>query len=446
MVILGLGSNVGDRFAHLQKALEKIKLIPNLIIKQVSPLYVSDALLPENAPSTWNMPFINCAIRCETVLTPEELLNAIKQIEIQLGRPLQKAEWSPRNIDIDILAWDDLTQYDNQLHIPHEYLHERPFAFWPLADIAPFWVYPIAGSLQGKTAVELASQWGSRFTGEAPFHTKQIHQRIDTSELVGILNLTPDSFSSDGAFYKPKAAIEQLVSLVDAGATIIDIGAEATGPNATPITAAEEWLRLEPVLLALCEIKNNLAFMPKISIDTYHPETVKKASAFNIDWINDVSGGMNSAMLDVLTDDHAGDIVIMHHLGVPVNSQTLAARQDAVFIVYQWAEKQLGILQNLGINHERIIIDVGIGYGKTAEQSLALIKNCRLFHNLGTRLLIGHSRKSFLKSFTDNPPNERDHETLALSLYLNEQKIDYLRVHNVAAHAKAFKVAAAVQT
>jgi 2-amino-4-hydroxy-6-hydroxymethyldihydropteridine diphosphokinase/dihydropteroate synthase len=438
MIILGLGSNVGDRFAYLKKALQKIAMIPHVFVKQVSPLYISDALLPSNAPNTWDKPFINCAIRCETTLKPEELLKATKGIELELGRPFKKEHWSPRNIDIDILAWNDLTQYDNQLHIPHEHLTERPFALWPLSDIAPFWVHPLIG----QTAVELVAPWGSRFDGNALFHTKQIQHRLDTAELVGILNLTPNSFSNDGKFLNPEAAINHLIHLVNSGATIIDIGAQATGPSTCVITAEEEWMRLEPVLSAFSAIKDSLILPPKISIDTYHPETVKKAYNYDIDWINDVSGGMNPAMQSLLAEQ-ATDIVIMHQLGIPAGSKKIPLNQNPVEVVYQWAEKQLELFQKIGIDKQRIILDVGIGYGNTPEQAMLLLNHCHHFKKLGARLLVGHSRKSFLNNFTSNPANERDYETVALSLLLNNLGVDYLRVHNVAAHAQAFKVSAA---
>lgn len=441
MVILGLGSNIGDRLANLRAALLLIKKIPTLSVKQVSPVYISDALLPENAPTAWDTPYLNLAVRCETTLAPYDLLNHTKQVEMTLGRKPGK-NWSPRIIDVDILAWDDLIQYDKVLHIPHEYLHERPFALWPLADVAPDWIYPLPGPQQGKTAVEIISKWGSHFSGEAPFHTRQIQQRIDTSQIVGVLNLTPNSFSHDGKLTDIKSTLTHVKELVAAGAEIIDIGAEATGPDASPISAAHEWQRLEPCLSILLAELPTLFIKPKISIDTYHAETAEKALALGVDWVNDVSGATDPAMQDLLAQ-HCCDVVVMHHLGIPTRrDQILPANQDCVALVYQWAEKHLTKLEARGIARERIIFDVGIGFGKTVKQSLTLLKNIQAFRALGTRLLVGHSRKSFLQQFTPNPPAERDIETVALSLHLSAQAVDYIRVHDVDAHARTFKVAA----
>jgi len=438
MVILGLGSNVGDRLAYLRRALHFIRLIPQLRVKQVSPVYLSDALLPKNAPNSWDMPYLNLAIRCETSLTPYDLLSHTKQVEINLGRkPGQN--WGPRVIDVDILAWDDLVQYDEALHIPHECLHERPFALWPLADVAPHWIYPLPGPYQGKTAIEMVA--GSRFSGDAPFHTRQIQQRIDTSQLVGILNITPNSFSDGGKFSSVHHALIQAKELINAGADIIDIGAEATGPDAISITAEQEWLRLEPLLTTLIPELSKQFIQPKISIDTRHAGTAQKALQLGVDWINDVSGLTNKAMQNLMSE-YDCDVVMMHHLTIPAQREhTLPLNQDPLKLVYEWAERQL---DQLSIPRERIIFDVGLSFGKTATQSLELLKNITLFKNLGMRLLIGHSRKSLLRSYTLNPPDERDLETTVLSLYLNQLSVDYLRIHDVDMHARAFKVAASL--
>jgi 2-amino-4-hydroxy-6-hydroxymethyldihydropteridine diphosphokinase / dihydropteroate synthase len=443
VVILGIGTNIGDRLYNLRCALRLIKKIPNLHVKQMSPLYVSDALLPEGAPDAWDMPHLNLAIRCETHLAPYDLLGRIKYIENALGRKPAES-WSPRIIDIDILAWDNLIHYDSVLHIPHEHLHERPFALWPLADVAPDWVYPLSGAFQHKTAAELATQWGPRDEGKAPLHTRQIQQRIDTSQLVGTLNVTPDSFSDGGIFVTTEQALNQAKHLVSSGAEIIDIGAEATGPAVTPITAAEEWRRLEPILTELIAQNYPTTIKPKISVDTYHPATAKKALGLGVHWINDVSGGTQLAMQEVFTESTC-DIVIMHHLTLPASQQhVIPLSQNHLALIHQWAGAQLDHLQAQGISKERIIFDVGLGFGKTAHQSLALVKNIHLFRSLGIRLLVGHSRKSFLQQFISRSPAERDLETVIMSLYLNEQAVDYLRVHNVDLHARAFKVTAAL--
>ncbi len=418
MVILGLGSNVGDRLANLRKGLNLIRAIPQTSVAQVSPIYISDALLPENAPTHWdNRPYLNAALRCDTKLEPYEFLKIIKNIEIAVGRK-PDSDWAPRPLDIDILAWDDLVQYDKLLHIPHEHLLTRPFALWPLADVAPNWIHP-----RGDRAAKMAQDLKSK---PDPLNTKQIPHRIDTAQLVGTINLAPDSFSDGGQ----TVTFEKIKKLADAGADVIDIGAEATNPNAKPITPEEEWRRLEPFL-------SNLKSIPaKISLDTRNAKTAEKALALGIDWINDVSGLTNPAMQELIRA-HTCDVVMMHHVTIPASKDhVLPEDQDVVKLVYQWGEQQL---EKLNIPRERIIFDVGIGFGKTAQQSLDLLKNIEVFKSLGCRLLVGHSRKSFLELFTQKPPQERDLETVLFSLHLNQKGVDYLRVHDVDYHARAFR-------
>lgn len=444
MVVLGLGTNVGDRLAHLRKAYAAIQQLEGVTVQQVSPVYLSDALLPDNAPAEWDMPHLNLALACECALTPPDLLRQIKNIEYAMGRQPDAAHWGPRIIDIDILAWDELVLHSDTLTIPHQHLTERPFALWPLADVAPLWTFPLPGAKQGKTAAQLVEDWGSRFAGTAPMHTRQVYQRIDMPQLVGILNVTPDSFSDGGQFLSVEKAVEQALHLVSSGAEIIDIGAESTAPHASLMTAEAEWTRLEPVLNAIRAASNDFLIAPKISVDTRHADTASKALKAGADWINDVSGLQEAAMREIVAASRAY-CVVMHHLSIPASRDHVLPRHvDAVKQVIEWAEKQLELLTRAGIAKEKIIFDPGIGFGKSPEQSLALIKNITAFKTLDTRLLIGHSRKSFLSLFTPYPPADRDVESLAVSLYLAKQPVDYLRLHHVEWCARGFRVMGAL--
>jgi 2-amino-4-hydroxy-6-hydroxymethyldihydropteridine diphosphokinase/dihydropteroate synthase len=440
MVILGLGSNIGDRLFYLRSALQLLKSVVELRIIRVSPIYLSDALLHADGRAEWNLPYLNLAIAIKTTLTPYELLHQVKNIETRIGR-MPGEDWSPRPIDIDILAWDDLVQYDEKLHLPHEYVATRPFALWPLADVAPRWIHPVLH----QTASELCAGWGSRFTGEAPLHTRQIAQRIDTSELMGILNITPDSFSDGGKLLDPAAVIASAHALIKDGATLLDIGAEATNPQAQGISAEQEWQRLEIILPALIAERKNFLLPAKISIDTRHVTTAERALALGVDWINDVSGLTNPAMQQIIAASQC-DVVMMHQLGIPANAATiLPLHKDPVKLVYAWAEQQFAVLEKLAIAPERIIFDFGIGFGKNPTQSLELLQRFAEFKSLNVRLLVGHSRKLFQTLFTDKLAAERDVETLPISLYLNQLQADFLRVHNVADHTRMFKVMGSFQ-
>lgn len=444
MVILCLGSNLGDRLGNLRKALHAIQSIKDLAVLQVSPVYLSDALMPENAAEDWDMPYLNVGIRCETTLDPFFLLDQLKNIETTIGRKPTTRHWGPRVIDIDILAMGDTVIQSERLNVPHLSLQERPFALWPLADVAPLWIFPLPGENQGKTAAQMVEAWGSRFSGEAPFHTRQIYQRIDTPQLVGIVNVTPDSFSDGNRYLNPELAVQHIIQLIEDGAEIIDIGAESTAPTATPLDADEEWQRLEPVLKAIQAIQHQFIIPPKISIDTRHSSVAAKALEIGVDWINDVSGLDDVAMRNIIAQSHA-DCVVMHHLSIPESRNHVLPRdKDPVRAVFAWAEKRLQELEQHGIHRDRIIFDPGIGFGKMAEQSLLVLKNVDAFKSLGVRVLIGHSRKTFISLLTGLPFAERDIETVALTVCLAKQPVDYLRVHNVEWNARALRVAAAL--
>ena len=137
-IILGLGSNIGHRIAHLREALCQLEKISELQIEHYSPVYESDALLPDAAPAGWDQPYLNMAVRCVSSLSPAALLAQLKAIEQAMGRSYY-ARWSPRIIDIDILAWGTLRLDSAALTIPHPELEKRPFALWPLLDVMPEW-------------------------------------------------------------------------------------------------------------------------------------------------------------------------------------------------------------------------------------------------------------------------------------------------------------------
>ncbi len=261
-----------------------------------------------------------------------------------------------------------------------------------------------------------------------------------TTRIAGILNVTPDSFSDGGEYFAPEMAVEQARRMLADGADIIDIGAESTRPGASSLTHDEEWERLQPVLEALCG--ENI----KISIDTRHPQTAEKSLKYGIEWINDVSGFDNPAMVEVAKNCDA-KLVIMHNLGIPADPKNIIDdKLDVIDEVYHWAEDRIKSLSEQGISNNRIIFDPGIGFGKDAEQSLNLLKNISHFKKLGVEIMVGHSRKSFLTGFTDKPAAGRDFETAIISAYLAQQKVDFLRVHNVEKNLQAVKIATALDS
>ncbi len=439
MVILGLGCNLGDRLYQLRQAFELITTIDAISVKKISPIYESNALLPSNATVQWALPYYNCALRCETDLEPLALLAELKAIELQIGRkPAER--WAPRLIDIDILAWDNLV-YDNaQLKIPHPGLLERPFALWPLADVAPSWQYPVSSQQQGQYADCLIAKWGSRFSKQAPLNTYQILPRLTGPQIVGILNLSANSFSKDG-LVDERQVEQRVLAMINEGAEIIDVGAVATNPFANDSALRNEWQRLQPMLDVVLATKERRQADIKISVDTFSPNVIRQLQHYPIDWINDQTGLVQPEMVDLLLDTEA-DVVVMHHLAIPEDrNQSIPYDQDVVAVVASWCQQRIEQLLTLGFSQQRLIIDPGIGFGKQAFQSLALLQQAKVFTTLGVRSLFGYSRKSFLSLFTSQIAADRSHETVAVTAGLASQGIDYLRVHDVAANRRALNIA-----
>lgn len=252
--------------------------------------------------------------------------------------------------------------------------------------------------------------------------------------LVGIVNVTPDSFSGDGMDADKAIALAE--QLVKDGADIIDIGAESTRPGATALTAEEEWARLAPVLSRIMEAPWRRHV--RLSVDTRHALTASRALDLGVEIINDVSGLHNHAMAQLLAG-HNGDVVVMHALSIPADAaQTLPIECDVVAELLAWKTKITQQAVGHGIAAERLIYDVGIGFGKTPKQSLELMLAAAQFQQNGGRWLFGHSRKSYLTLFTSADAPLRDDLTLAFSAQLAHAGADFIRVHAVARHAQLF--------
>lgn len=255
-------------------------------------------------------------------------------------------------------------------------------------------------------------------------------------KLMGIVNVTPDSFSDGGNAYDARQALAQIRQLIADGADLIDIGAESTRPNAQAVSAEQEWQRLEPVLSHRNQFPADIPW----SLDTRHAASAKKALTLGIDWINDVSAATNEALLQLVASSNA-NYALMHSLTVPANPSIILDNNNPVPELIHFAKEKTAMLETVGISRERIIFDPGIGFGKNAAQSLALLRDIATIKTqIGLPILIGHSRKSFLKGYCDGTAADRDPATLAVSLKLAEQGADYLRVHNMAAHRQAFAV------
>lgn len=261
-------------------------------------------------------------------------------------------------------------------------------------------------------------------------------EREIRTRIVGIVNLTPDSFSDGGKYMGADAAIAHMETLIEQGVDVLDIGAESTRPGARSLDPVEEWERLQPVLAVA---KSRFGITP-VSVDTRNAATAARAIDAGVDWINDVNGGKDPQMLAVLSKASCR-YVVMHSLSVPADPKVvLPEGVDAATTVHSWAEQRLQELYDAGIPPERVILDPGIGFGKTAEQSWNILRGLPNLMDLPSPLLIGHSRKSFFKTVTERDASERDMETHMVSAWLARHGVPYLRVHDVPGTKRAIAV------
>ncbi len=415
-VYFGLGSNLGDREANLENS---IRLLQDngFRLSRVSPVVESPALLPEGAPSAWNIPFLNLVIEGDVDDAPSRWLKINKDIQNIVGRT-NASRWSPRPVDIDILLWGSEVIETDDLTIPHKDLHKRAFVVSPLAHLRSDLQIP------------------GRDTTTILQHARGLHHHIPL--WMGIVNITPDSFSDGDVNFDQADAGRTISEMMNAGVHIIDIGAESTRPGATPVKSDDEWSRIQPVLEQIKEIIGGSLVRPLISIDTRHAVVAQRALDLGVDIINDVSGLTEPGMLELAyANDH--DWVAMHHVTIPVDSNRKIAQEcDPVVEVCAWFDQRMEQWDKAGIDHNRIILDPGIGFGKDSLHSLELMRHIQAFHKYGMRLLVGHSRKSFMKAFSETPASERDLETVGASLKLCDKGVDIIRVHNVPAHVRAY--------
>lgn len=260
--------------------------------------------------------------------------------------------------------------------------------------------------------------------------------------LMGILNLTEDSFS-DGSLYLDgvKACLHAQKMLAE-GAQIIDLGAESTRPGALPVSAAKQLERLLPVLGTLRNKHPKVLF----SIDTQDSRVARETISKGADIINDISAlRSDPPMAAVLASHPRVKIVLMHMQGTPETMQNNPRYQDVLAEVYNFFKERIAFCLSEGILAENIILDPGIGFGKNLEHNLILLANLHVFKSLGCPLLLGASRKSFINLITPASPQDRLEGTLATAVNAIIDGVQYLRVHDVQAHARFIAVLQAIR-
>lgn len=292
-----------------------------------------------------------------------------------------------------------------------------------------------------KLAAELTSALNALKSVPPPLKTrKTILEFGKRSFVMGILNVTPDSFSEKGTFFDTDAAIRRGLEMVEEGADIIDIGGESTRPGAEPVSVKEELKRVLPVIEKLAT-KINIP----ISIDTYKAEVAKRALKAGAEIVNDISGlRFDPKMAETVASNDAA-VVIMHIKGTPKDMQALASYNSLIKEVMDFLEEGVKIAEDAGVEPDKVIIDPGIGFGKGLDHNLTIMKNLEAFKTLGKPILLGTSRKSFIGKISGADIEDRIAGTAATLSIGIMKGADIVRVHDVKEGVQAVRMADAIK-
>ncbi|MBL3285111.1 Dihydropteroate synthase [Rickettsiales endosymbiont of Paramecium tredecaurelia] len=494
MIYLALGSNVGNRIANLFEALELLsqnfKIIKKSIIIKTKAIHCPNRDDLAYANLSDSMDYFNMVLEGSSDLEPREFLAFIKHIECKMGRDLGAPRWSARIIDIDILLWHDLRIEEASLIIPHAQIIKRDFILHLLSILNP----SLTLALQVEDLVyedvddsivheEFAQKYtdvnhdleldilddisliakpnqdvcifglenerkiGKRGRDRISIANLAHHRSAEQSvlegsmsanvKLVGILNLTNLSFSRD-VVESVDACLAQMLKMQEDGAYIIDVGGQATNPKVRELDVQREEKTVRTFFKALSDYnrRNNQHY--KVSLDSFTPKVIDYALGTNlVTWINDVTGALPQDLVDKIYDTNKVKLLAMHSLTVPPSKHNIVSDTlDISKVIQEWIYGAVKKFNKLACDN-RLILDPGIGFGKSIYQNIELLRVMQKLDWCGCQVLVGHSRKSFL--LAANPienPIERDFETIAISSVLSELKVDYLRVHDIAGHQR----------
>ena len=268
------------------------------------------------------------------------------------------------------------------------------------------------------------------------------HRKYNFSErthIMGVLNVTPDSFSDGGKFLSLDKAIAQALKMVEEGVDIIDIGGESTRPGSQPVTLKEETQRVIPVIETLVK-----KIQIPISVDTYKSQIALKAMEAGAELINDISGLRFDSEMVKLAAKYNVPVVIMHIKGTPQNMQESPYYENVLKEIKDYFEERVNFADSMGIQEQNLILDPGIGFGKRFEDNLAILKNLKEFKKLDRPILVGLSRKSFIGKILDLPVEERLEGSLGALACSIMQGANIARVHDVKESVRVAKVVDAI--
>lgn len=278
------------------------------------------------------------------------------------------------------------------------------------------------------------------FRSQLLYHSLEDKGRDFSPEIMGILNVTPDSFSDGNQHFELTDAVEHALQMVKDGASIIDIGGESTRPGSPRVSLEDELSRVIPVIKAIRERS-----AVKISIDTYKAEVARQALKAGANIINDITAMQgDEKMIEVLAEFPQSKICLMHMQGTPETMQANPEYTNVINDILAFFKEKIAICSQKNISLDRIILDPGVGFGKTLAHNLAILKRMDEFHILGCKILLGASRKSFINLITPADPQDREGGTMATTALAFEKKIDIVRVHNVKDNAQLLKTLTAI--
>jgi dihydropteroate synthase/2-amino-4-hydroxy-6-hydroxymethyldihydropteridine diphosphokinase len=426
MILIALGANLPSPEGAPRETLRRA--IALLAARGLAVSARSRLFLTEPIPRSAQPWYVNQVIAVETERPPEEILALLLGVEHQFGRERGERN-AARSLDLDLVAYEDLLLDTPELVLPHPRMHERAFVLAPLADVAPGWRHPVSG----KAVEELLA--GADRSG--------VRALRPTPLLMGVVNVTPDSFSDGGRFDTTEAAISQAVSLMEAGADILDIGGESTRPGAEPVTLEEEQARVLPVVSAIAAeaTKRNRL----VSVDTRNARTMILAIAAGATMINDVTALADPASRRVIAESGV-PVILMHMKGDPRTMQRNPVYDDVVADVCADLARARDAAVADGVPPRSIWLDPGLGFGKTLAHNLALLDATPRLKALGHPVLVGASRKSFIGRIDrDGPADQRVGGSVAAALSAAARGADAVRVHDLAETRQALAVWSAIE-
>lgn len=458
-VVIAVGSNVGDRMANIDQGLS--------LLRQAGVQVFRHGCLYESAPAYFTEQpfFLNSAILAHTSLVPHDLLRVLKEIEARLGRDFGGKKNGPRPLDLDILFYGTHTINTNDLQIPHPRMLERPFVLAPVVDLLgadgdrpfhwsthPFTSGGICQRWKEMGSETIVGEWGLKRV--LPLAGTMWQWDKGTS-VMGILNVTPDSFSDGGQFVNVENAIEQAHKMASEGAEFIDVGGQSTRPGADRLSTEEELSRTIPVVKALASDTSLKGVF--ISVDTFDSVVAEAAVTAGAHLVNDVSGGLLDPKMPSTVAKLRVPYVIMHMRGDP---KTMTSKENTRYsqglcrVIGEETAERCRIAEMAGVPAWRILFDPGLGFAKNVDQNVEIIRELPKVREMVASkstavgfmpLLLGPSRKGFLgKIIGQTLAEQRDWATCAAAVAGVAGGANIIRAHNVKAVRDAVRVADAI--